>query len=102
MDILDRYLSYEAWTLRHFINRCREVTPAQMHQPFDIGPGSVHATLYHIIDNLETWTDLMRERPVRAVPPLPEAIDVCLARYDAAIADFSACARTLAADNRLD
>lgn len=102
MDILERYLGYEAWTLRHFIERCRELEPLQLTQQFDIGVGSVAATLAHIIGNLETWTDLMLERPARARAPLPESIDACLERFDAAMADFAACARTLAAADRLD
>jgi uncharacterized damage-inducible protein DinB len=102
MDILDRYLGYEAWTLRYLLVRCREVTPAQMHQPFDIGHGTLSETIAHVIGNLEVWTDLMRERPVRDLPPLPEAIDGCLERFAAAIADFISVAQALAASNYLD
>jgi uncharacterized damage-inducible protein DinB len=102
MDILDRYLGYEAWTFRHFLTRCREVTPAQLHQRFDVGQGTLYKTIAHIIGNIEVWTDLMRERPVRDLPPLPEEIDGCLERFDAAIADFAEFARQLAASNRLD
>ena len=101
MDILERYLGYEAWTLRYFIKRCYEVSPAQLHQPFDVGPGSVHATLAHIIGNLETWTDLMRERPVRHLP-VPATVDAYLERFDAAQADFAELARELVARDRLD
>ena len=61
MDILDRYLGYEAWTLRYFLVRCREVTPAQLHQSFDIGQGTLYETIAHIIGNLEVWTDLMHD-----------------------------------------
>jgi len=102
MDILDRYLGYEAWTLRHFLVRCREVTPAQFHQRFDIGHGTLYDTTAHIISNLEVWTDLMRERPVRQLSPLPDAIDACLERFDAAMSDFADCAHVLAASSRLD
>jgi uncharacterized damage-inducible protein DinB len=102
MDILDRYLGYEAWTLRHFINRCHEISPAQLHQQFDIGHGTLHATLAHIIGNIEVWTDLMRERPVRHLLPLLETTDDYLERFDAAIADFANCARVLVAEGRLD
>ena len=102
MDILDRYLGYEAWTLRHFIERCREVSSAQLHQQFDIGHGSVHDTLVHIIENIEVWTDLMRERPVRQLPPLDDAVDTYLERFDAAMADFAGFARLLEAEGRLD
>ena len=89
MDILDRYLGYEAWTFRHFLVRCREVTPAQLHQPFDIGQGSLYDIITHCIENIEAWTDLLRERPVRELPPLPDDIDVCLERFDAALATDS-------------
>ncbi len=102
MDILDRYLSYEAWTLRYFIERCRELIPAQLHQPFDIGHGTVHDTINHIIGNIEVWTDLMRERPVRDLPLLATNPDSYLQRFDAAMADFAAFARLLATEGRLD
>src|SRR4051812_2662580 len=101
MDILERYLGYEAWTLRYFIERCREVTNAQLHQQFDIGPGTVHDTVAHIIGNLETWTDLMRGRTVRQLAPA-ETAEGYLERFDVAVADFVACARGLAAEGRLD
>jgi uncharacterized damage-inducible protein DinB len=102
MDILDRYLGYEAWTFRAFLVRCREVTPDQLHQEFDIGQGTLYNTIKHIIGNIEVWTDLMRERPVRDLPPMPEDVDACLERFDAAVADFSDYARQLAASHRLD
>lgn len=102
MDILDRYLGYEAWTLRYFINRCRDVTSAQLHQQFDIGHGTVHATFEHLIGNIEVWTDLMRERSVRHLSPLVAAPDNYLQRFDDAIADFADYARMLVAEDRLD
>ena len=102
MDILDRYLGYEAWTLRYFIERCRELAPSQLHQPFDIGHGTVHDTINHIIVNIEVWTDLMRERPVRDLPPIAANPDSYLQRFDAAMADFADYARLLAAEGRLD
>jgi uncharacterized damage-inducible protein DinB len=102
MDILERYLGYEAWTLRHFIGRCGELTPAQLRQRFDIGHGTLCDTLAHIIENLEIWTDLLRARLVRDLPPVPEQIEECLPRFDAAMSDFADCARRLAADGRLD
>jgi len=102
MDILDRYLGYEAWTFRYFIERCRELTPAQLHQPFDIGHGTVLDTINHIIVNIEVWTDLMRELPVRDLPPVAANADSYLQRFDAAMADFADYARLLAVEGRLD
>ncbi len=102
MDILDRYLAYETWTLRHLIERCQEVSRDQLHQPFDIGNGTVHATIDHIISNIEVWTDLMRERPVRQLPSLTDNVESYLQRFDAAMADFTDFARASAAEHRLD
>jgi len=102
MEILERYLGYEAETLRYFILRCREVTPTQMHQSFDIGHRTLYDTLAHIITNLESWTDLMREGPLHDLRAVPDTIDDCLERFDAAMTDFTDCAQLLAAANRLD
>lgn len=102
MDILDRYLGYEGWTLRHMISRCQELSTEQLHQPFDIGHNTLHETLTHVIRNLEVWTDLLAERPVRTLPAIDAHAASYLQRHDAAIAEFSELARTLAAQNRLD
>jgi uncharacterized damage-inducible protein DinB len=102
MDILDRYLGYEAWTLRYMIRCCEALSTEQLHQRFDIGHGSLHETFTHVIGNLEVWTDLMQARPVRDLPPLADNAADYLQRFDAAMADFAGCATSLAAANRLD
>lgn len=102
MDILDRYLGYEGWTARHIISRCQELTPAKLQQPFDIGQGSLHDTLTHIIRNLEAWLALMRAEPETTRPPIAANADAYLERFDAAMASFSHFAREMAAANRLD
>src|SRR5690349_15825217 len=101
MDILDRYLGYEAWTLRHFIVRCGELTPGDWQRTFDVGQGTVQSTLEHIIGNLEVWTDLMRERSVRDVPS-SDGVEAYLQRFDAAVSDFTELSREQAAEGRLD
>jgi hypothetical protein len=55
-----------------------------------------------VIGNLEVWTDLLCERPVRDLPPVAANVANYLQRFDAAMQDFDHCARTLAAQNRLD
>ena len=49
-DILNRLLGHNAWTTQQLLDRARELPPGQYVQRFDIGPGSVHDTLLHIID----------------------------------------------------
>lgn len=102
MDILDRYLGYESWTLRHMILRATELSQAQLHQEFDIGHRTLHKTVTHIIANLEIWTDLICERPVRDLPPIADNPQSYLQRFDSAMQEFEQRARTLAAADRLD
>jgi uncharacterized damage-inducible protein DinB len=102
LDILDRYLGYEEWTMRYMLVRSKELSQEQLHQPFDIGQGSLHSTVTHIIENIEGWTELMREVPPQQGVPITDNAGVYLARFDAAMADFRACASTLAEQGRLD
>jgi uncharacterized damage-inducible protein DinB len=59
MDMLDRLLGHDEWTTAECLRRCRELTSEQLHQPFDIGWRTLHATLVHMIDNVGAWTELM-------------------------------------------
>ncbi len=61
----------------------------------------MHDTLAHVIGNGETWTDLMRERPVRRLPPA-ETTSGHLQRFNAAMGDFADCARGLVTEGRFD
>ena len=60
MDLLDRLLGHDESTTGELLRRCGELTEFQLHQRFDIGHETVHATLVHMIDNVGTWTELMR------------------------------------------
>ena len=60
MDLLDRLLGHDAWTTRQLLDICSGLTDEQLDRRFDIGHGSVRATLDHVISNMEVWGDLMR------------------------------------------
>jgi uncharacterized damage-inducible protein DinB len=102
MEMLDRYLGYEGWTTRHIITRSRELSREQLHQSFDIGHNTLHETLVHLIRVLEIWLEMMREQPKATRPPIADNAAAYLERFDAAMADFSHFARSMAAANRLD
>lgn len=86
-DILDRLLSHNAWTTRQLIERAGELPSQQYVQRFDIGPGSVHDTLRHIISVMFGWADEIADRsrrpslgsdgegPVRSVDELLKLLD---------------------------
>ena len=90
MDLLDRLLGHDRWTTGQLLLRCRGLDDAALDREFDIGPRTVRATLEHIIRNMEAWTDLIREQPIRggggsSIPELE-------ARLERAAADLAALA----------
>lgn len=102
MNILNDYIEYETFQTRHFIESCRDLTPEQLHQSFDIGQGSLHETIAHLTRNLEAWTDIMLEKPGRQFHRFPDEVDALLAMFDSAMAEFSGHARAIISENRLD
>jgi uncharacterized damage-inducible protein DinB len=103
MDILDRLLGHDAWTTRQLLTRSNGLSDEQLDRRFPIGHGSLRDTFVHIIWNMEAWTDLICERPVRPKPG-PEAATIArlIARLDAAATEFGTVARGLRDDGRLD
>jgi uncharacterized damage-inducible protein DinB len=105
VDILNRLLNHSAWTTQHLLERCRELTQAQLHQPFDISHKTLLETAEHLVGNIESWTDLMLQRPIRQYPAdvqaARETLDGLIARHEAAANEFAKLAQ-LAEGNRLD
>src|SRR4051794_34858227 len=97
MDLLDRLLEHDAWTTHQLLARCRDLTDAQLDQDFDLGHGTVRATLLHIIRNVEVWSGLMSATPVRASSDAePQSIPRMIESFDRAHAALTAIARSVA------
>ena len=100
MDILNRLLGHDRWTTAQLLQRCAELSPAQWQMHFAVGYGNLIETFDHLIGNVETWTDLMLERPPRQIDGTsPTAL---LQRWNAAHAEFAALALQLQNRQRLD
>lgn len=95
LDLLDRLLGHDRWTTTQVLAAAASLTDAQLDQPFDVGHGTVRATLAHLIGNVEVWTDLMAERPVgaRPAPAAPPSVADFQRRYAVAAARFAELAR---------
>src|SRR5687767_5472256 len=103
MDILDRFLGHDAWTTRELLRRCEGLSDEQLDREFAIGHGSLRKTFVHIVWNIEVWTDLMCERPVRArLGKEAETIGRLIQRLEAAAVEFALTARLAQEEGWLD
>jgi len=100
MNILDRLLGHDTWTTRQLLLACQNLTNDDLDRVFEIDHGTLRHTFVHLIDNLETWTDLMagrepQERSGEAIPDL-------LGRLGTISREFTQLARRIAAEGRED
>ena len=58
-------LAHDRWATGNMLGACASLDDAQFHQRFDIGPGSLHDTVTHILGAMRGWTDLLAGREVR-------------------------------------
>jgi uncharacterized damage-inducible protein DinB len=64
-DPLDILLTHNRWATRSILEACTNLTDEQFHQRFDLGPGSLHDTLTHILGAMRGWCDLLAGRDQR-------------------------------------
>ncbi|ADV66297.1 DinB family protein [Deinococcus maricopensis] len=105
MDLLDRLLGHDTWTTARLLAQSHTLTDAQLDQPFEIGWGTVRRTFAHVIDNMETWVDLMRGGPLRVLPEPAaqwETLEALEARLRVVAPELAALARAVQADGRWD
>lgn len=62
-DILDILLAHDTWGTRKLLELCRPLSREQFHRRFEIGLGSLHETLTHIISTMRRWSDRLENRP---------------------------------------
>jgi uncharacterized damage-inducible protein DinB len=59
-------LAHDRWASRQILDACARLTPEQLHHRFEIGLGSLHDTIVHIIGAMRVWTDVLAMRTPRA------------------------------------
>jgi len=66
-DPIEILLAHDRWATGNVIEACDALSTDQFHQAFEIGPGSLHDTVVHIIGAMRGWTDMvMNVNPPRA------------------------------------
>lgn len=64
-DPLQILLSHDLWATEQILDACAKLPPDPFHRRFDIGPGSLHDTLTHMVAAMRTWTDSLVGREPR-------------------------------------
>jgi uncharacterized damage-inducible protein DinB len=58
-DPLRILLAHDRWATVQIIDACGRLTDEQLHRRFDMGPGSLHDTVAHVIGAMQTWTQTL-------------------------------------------
>ncbi|GAB4135813.1 MAG: hypothetical protein Tsb009_02500 [Planctomycetaceae bacterium] len=67
-DPVEILLATNHWATRNLLEACVNLTEDQFHQSFEMGPGSLHNTLTHIVGAMRGWGDLLAGREFRPRP----------------------------------
>jgi len=59
---------YEVWCNRRSLDAARQLTAEQLFERFPLGLQTVHATLFHVVEVLQTWSGCVG--PVISKPPM--------------------------------
>ncbi|GJQ29538.1 MAG: hypothetical protein HBSAPP03_14220 [Phycisphaerae bacterium] len=90
----DILLAHDRWATGQVLDACARLSVAQLHTRFEIGLGSLHDTLVHVIGAMRLWADVLGLRPPR--PWIEQASRRSAAElrvlYDEAAADLAAVA----------
>lgn len=101
MKMLERLLGHDLASTRELLLICLSLSDEQMDREFDIGWRTLRKTFDHMIFNIEVWTDLMRERPVREEDTRVSSQGL-LERLEQSYAEFADFAKRIEAEDKLD
>lgn len=65
---VDILLTHDHWATRQVLTSCENLSPDQFQQAFEMGPGSLHDTVTHIIGAMRGWTDFLSGHEFRPRP----------------------------------
>jgi caffeoyl-CoA O-methyltransferase len=69
-DPLDILLRHDAYATREVLRACSGLTDEQWHRRFEIGPGSLHDALTHVVGAMLRWADRIDGPPTELRPSI--------------------------------
>ncbi|MCS7033555.1 MAG: DinB family protein [Phycisphaerae bacterium] len=93
-DPLTILLKHHHWATGVVLDLCQPLSHQQFHQRFDIGPGSLHDTIDHIIGCVEFWTARVKGQRTQStpaeqtIPELRNRLDASTAAIEALIGEL--------------
>jgi uncharacterized damage-inducible protein DinB len=94
-DPTDILLAHDRWATQQILDASKPLTVEQFAQRFDIGSGSLHDTIVHMLSAMRSWTDLLTGRELR--PPLephPRTVDEIQLMLDETCTDLATAAKS--------
>ena len=70
--LLQRLLDHNLYATRLTLETCRGLSSDQFHQRFEIGPGSLHDTLRHVVGAMLRWSDRIALLPAPEQKSVPQ------------------------------
>lgn len=67
----DVLLAHDRWATARILDACSALSSDQFHRPFEMGVGSLHATLRHVLGAMRGWTDMLRGEMLPGRSPRP-------------------------------
>jgi len=64
----DLLLTHDRWATVNILNACEPLSSEQFHRRFEMGPGSLHATLTHVLAATLHWSMRLDPSVTRARP----------------------------------
>jgi uncharacterized damage-inducible protein DinB len=58
-DPLEILLLHDRWATGQILNACGKLSVDQFHRRFEIGPGSLHDSVTHIVGAMRAWTETL-------------------------------------------
>ncbi len=102
MDVLDRLLDHDRWATDLLLDLSRNLTDAQLDEPFDIGHRTLRATFAHMIHNVGSWTAGISSQKDYPPPVDDSSVEALIERHNETFDAFAAFTRQIRDAGRMD